>query len=247
MTRSTLPRGLCLLLVVMGCNPSTETKNSPADHRQSRPLINPPSTPEVVPAEPDFERLLLSDFTAFQADDGTWTSEGGMLICSGVPKGYLYSKKSFENLTLRGEFQFVLTEEQMKQVDKANTGIMLAIQEPHRIWPVSLEVQGRYDLMGSINTNGGIPPLIISDAPDVRERVRLPADQWNSLEITVKDGAVTSRLNGEVVCTSQATDLKSGPIGLQAEGYVVRFRNLRIRRDSTADSPGATNPPQPSS
>jgi len=246
MTKSTYPWGLCLLLVMMGCNPSTETENSSAAHSQSRPLVNPPSTPEVVPAEPDFERLILSDFTAFQADDGTWTSEGGMLICSGVPKGYLYSKKIFENLTLRGEFQFVLTEEQMKQVEKANTGIMLAIQEPHRIWPVSLEVQGRYDLMGSINANGGIPPLMVSDAPDVRERVRLPADQWNSLEITVKDGAVTSRLNGEIVCTSQPTDLKSGPIGLQAEGYVVRFRNLRIRRDSATRSSEGTGSPKPS-
>jgi Domain of Unknown Function (DUF1080). len=189
------------------------------------------SGPQQISADADFTRLKLSDFDQFKSDSTTWTEDSGDIICSGVPKGYIYSKKKYGNFTLRADYQFTLTEEQLETPDKANTGFMIAIQEPHKVWPVSLEVQGRFDMMGSINGNGGIPRVPIMDHPDVRERVRMPLDHWNSIDITVRDGVITSKLNGEVVCVSEATDLKEGFIGLQAEGYIVRFRDLRIRED----------------
>jgi len=229
MTQSILSWAICLLLLASSCH-RTAQKPAGAETDASQPFNNS-TTPDIVTADPDFDRLGIEDFQAFQSDDGTWSEEGNMLICSGVPKGYLFSKQSYRNFTFRGEYQFVLTEEQKNQSEKANTGFMIAIQPPQQIWPVSLEVQGRYDLMGSINTNGGLPRVKITDAADVRERVRLPIDQWNTIEIVMQDGKITSRLNGEVVCTSEATALQKGPIGLQSEGYVVRFRNVRIRRD----------------
>jgi len=224
-----------LLLLMCGCRPPEgEQQVQPAEN--PTPSFNHSTSPDIITVDPDFDRLSLADFEKFHADDGTWVEEGGMLICSGVPRGYLYSKASYRDFTFRGEYQFVLTEDQKKQQNKANTGFMVAIQSPHQVWPVSLEVQGSYGKMGSINTNGGLPRVKMTDLSDVRERVRLPVDQWNAVEIVMRAGKITSRLNGEIVCTSEATELKEGPIGLQAEGYVVRFRNLRIRRDTDGES-----------
>jgi hypothetical protein len=181
--------------------------------------------------EAGFQPLSLQDFEPFQAEKDTWTQVDEMIVTSGLPKSYIYTKKSYENFTLQAEFQFVLTQEQEAKFQKANTGILLAIQEPHKIWPRSLEVQGQFETMGTVRPNGGIPAPAMQDQPAVRERVRRPAADWNRMEIRMRGGAITAILNGETVCTSEPGELKSGPIGLQAEGYVVRFRNLSIRED----------------
>jgi hypothetical protein len=186
---------------------------------------------EVV--EAGFQSLSLQDFEQFQPEKDTWTQVDEMIVTSGLPKSYVYTKKSYENFTLQIEYQFVLTQAQEAKFQKANTGILLAIQEPHKIWPRSLEIQGQFETMGTVRPNGGIPAPAMQDQPAVRERVRRPAADWNRLEIRMRDGAITAILNGETVCTSEPGELKSGPIGLQAEGYVVRFRNLRIREDAT--------------
>lgn len=230
--RTVIP--FAILPFFLGCEPdSPASVETPA----VQPLAGGRSGPQQIAADPEFTRLKLADFDQFQADSTTWTEDSGDLICSGVPKGYIYSKKKYRNFTLRADYQFTLTQEQMENPEKANTGFMIAIQEPQKVWPVSLEVQGRFDMMGSINGNGGIPRVPIKDDPDVRERVRMPLNQWNSIDITVRDGVITSKLNGEVVCVSEPTDLLEGSIGLQAEGYVVRFRDLRIREDEPDNVP----------
>ncbi|WP_437224741.1 3-keto-disaccharide hydrolase [Planctomicrobium sp. SH661] len=222
---------LCLLpLMFSGCEPASNPTGQKTGVEETP--IGKPALKTSVDADVDFQRLTLDQFIPFQGDDGTWTEEGDIIICSGVPKGYIYTKEKYKNFTLRADYQFVLTTEQLAHPEKANTGFMIAIQEPQKVWPVSLEVQGRYDTMCSINGNGGIPPLKTVDHPEVRERVRLPADQWNSVEITFQDGTISSRLNGELICVNEASDLKEGMLGLQSEGYVVRFRNLRVRRDA---------------
>jgi hypothetical protein len=216
---------LLMATISLGCRPEPKTQKGtdlPADE---------PSPAEIDTDEKGFESLKLDSFIPFHGGDDTWTQEGSLIICSGVPKGYLYPKETFRNFTLRADYQFVLTEDQSMHPEKANTGFMLCIQEPDKVWPISLEVQGRFDTMGSINGNGGTPAPKIEDLPDVRDRVRLPTAHWNTVEITCVEGAITSRLNGEVVCRSEPTELKEGRLGLQAEGYVVRFRDVRVRRD----------------
>lgn len=227
---------LILLILLTSCQQA-----SPPE--QTGPADVPPQ-PAAAAArieETDFQSLTLADFTPFQGEPGTWTEEHDEIVCSGIPKGYAYTNESYRNFTLRCEFQFVLKAEQADKADKANTGFMIFIQEPHKVWPASLEVQGRFDEMCSIKSNGGVPNLTIDDHQDVRERVRRPVGEWNSVEIVAKNGELTAFLNGELVCTSQPGELQEGKLGLQSEGFVVRFRNLRVRRD--AEPPGPAGVP----
>jgi hypothetical protein len=108
---------------------------------------------------------------------------------------------------------------------------MLCIQEPHKTWPRSLEVQGKWVEMGQIKSNGGVPDVTRNDDQSAREAARKPVGEWNAIEITVKDGAVTSLLNGKQICTAEPGELTSGRIGLQAELFPVEFRNVKIREE----------------
>ena len=62
-----------------------------------------------------------------------------------------------------------------------------------------------------------------------RKKVRKPHKEWNSIEIISKNGAITSKLNGAVICQSEAYELTEGPIGFQSEGAPIDFRNIRIK------------------
>jgi hypothetical protein len=200
------------------------------------PAVETPSAADNAEATPAFDvedgfRLLtLADFAPFPADAESWREEDGELICTGMPKGYIYSTESFKNFTLRGEYRFDPPPVgAVADAPPPNTGFMLAIQEPHKVWPASLEVQGKHTEMCAIKSNGGVPDLVVQDDPAARQAARKPEGEWNSIEIVMQDGAVTATLNGTQICTSEPGEVREGFIGLQAEGFEVRFRNLRVR------------------
>lgn len=205
------------------------------DVAQSPAAVPAPAEPEPSPFTPEegFRVLTLADFEHFPTDANTWSEKNGVLICNGKPKGYAYTREEFTNFTLRCEFRFVPdgAPPDAEAAQKFNTGFMIDIQEPHKVWPASLEVQGRFDEMASIKSNGGVPALTINDDATAREAARLPVGLWNAVEIVSHDGAISSTLNGLVICTSQPGELKSGKLGLQSEGFTVWFRNLRVRLD----------------
>lgn len=212
-------------------------------------LSEPAATNELEPPPPQFEpfvpsleietddfepedgftALTVEDFVPFEGRRDTWQEVEGVIVCSGEPKGYLHSRTPFGNFTLRGEYRFMPQDATAEP--PPNTGFMIHIQEPHKIWPRSLEVQGRFDQMCSIKSNGGVPALTIEDDPAARESARKPVGEWNAVEIVSKDGALTATLNGQLICTSQPGELTEGLIGLQSELFEVHFRRLRIRED----------------
>lgn len=218
-----------LLATGSGCSSATQ----PSDGTSSPPATTSDAAPpgKNVDAE-GFALLTLSDFALFQGEPTTWAESDGVLTTTGKPKGYLYSKLPHRNFTWRGEFRFVPVEgAEPDKVHLSNTGFMLCIQEPHKVWPRSLEVQGRHDEMGSVKANGGVAALTIQDDPAVRESARKPVGEWNAVEIRCVDGAVTALLNGQVICSSQPGEVTEGLIGLQAENFPVEFRGLKIREE----------------
>ncbi len=184
----------------------------------------------VLPDSEGFRPLRLRDFDAFAAGPDTWREEGGLLTTTGKPKGYIYSRRSYRNFTWRGEFRFP-PQGDPDQADQSNTGFMLAIQEPHKVWPRSLEVQGKWVEMAHIKSNGGVAPLMVNDDQASREAARKPVGDWNAIEVTVREGTVSSVLNGQAICVSEPGEVLEGRIGLQAENFPVEFRNLRIREE----------------
>lgn len=224
----------CLLfvafgLLIVGCRPTAE---APPDAGARPPLSDITSPNAARPQYEDgFVSLLLEDFESFPEGQHEWDSDSTALTGTGAPKGYLYSREDFENFTWRADFRYLPATAPTADPEKFNTGFMLFIQEPHRVWPKSLEVQGRFDEICQVKGNGGAEVRLIADDDAARKRLRGEPGDWKSIEIVTRDGSVTARLNGEIVGQATSSELRRGRIGLQAEGFAVEFRNLRIRRD----------------
>jgi len=187
--------------------------------------------------EDGFRPLTLNDFEPYfakppQGGQVTWSSTHDAIVCYGNPKGYLYSTEKFSDFNLRLEFRYApSTDETAAKEFNPNSGVMIHITEPHKQWPKSLEVQGRFADLASIKANGGAAAFQIVDDDAARNSARKPVGEWNSLEILSKGGALTALLNGSKVCESQPSDVSDGLIGLQSEGFEVHFRRLRIRAE----------------
>lgn len=231
--------GLCCLFV--GCQAAT-APSSP-ELAPAATVTEPVATPASVAtaaAEPDtpfeleadFRLLSLGDFDAFAAEDGTWKATDDGLACSGKPRGYLYSKENFQNFTWRLEYRFPRPADLKDDAKfKGNTGFMTYITGEHKIWPVSLEVQGKHVQMGIVKENGGASAPTVDDQPEIRTSVRKPVGQWNRLEIVSKEGELQVALNGQPLCHSGPVFLSSGSIGIQAEDFPFEVRRMRIRVD----------------
>ena len=229
----TLTAAVGLAAGLAGCpaaapKPSATGSSESAEASDLSELESDAFTPET-----GFRLLALSDFESFPADAPTWSQVGKTIVCSGSPKGYAYTRESFENFTLRCEFRYAVAGDPPdgEEADKYNTGFMIHIQEPHTIWPLSLEVQGRFDEIAWVKGNGGASATDVVDDTVARQASRLPVGQWNAVEIVSRDGAITSKLNGMAVSSSQQSGLTSGLLGLQSEGFEVHFKHLRVRVD----------------
>lgn len=59
-------------------------------------------------------------------------------------------------------------------------------------------------------------------------RVR-PAGEWNTLELTARGTTITLWLNGAVTCRFENCGQREGQVGVEAEGYRIEFRNLKVK------------------
>jgi hypothetical protein len=56
-----------------------------------------------------------------------------------------------------------------------------------------------------------------------------PAGEWNTFEVTARGKVLTLWVNGAVTCQFTDCGLVKGHLGLEAEGYRIEFRNLKIK------------------
>lgn len=219
---------LFVLIAVVGCSPD----DAPAP-KGSSPTKSTTGTTKskskTAGNEADFFPLQLNeDFKMFPgetAPDGVaWKSEGDVIVCKGEPKGYIYTTEVYEDFTIRFDYMFPSPADEKK----LNTGLLVYIGDQQKVWPASLEVQGKYIEMGQIKPNGGAPEVKMNDNDAARQQARKPAGEWNSIEVVSKAGALSVKINGTPVCQSEPGTLHSGAIGFQAEGAEVHFRNVRM-------------------
>jgi hypothetical protein len=237
--RWTLPLLLCL---EVGCSPESApnpvvppkstTGSGEAPRASGRESKGSDEAEIPFQLEEDFALLTFSDFEAFGAEADTWATTAEGLKCSGKPKGYLYSKRPYQNFTLRLDYRFPRPDTLKEDPQfKGNTGFLVYITGEHKLWPVCLEVQGKYVQMGAIKENGGAQPVTAEDDEAARQKARKPVGEWNSLQISSKDGALMVSLNGTPISSSEPDFLSEGPLGIQAEDHPFEIRRMRVRQD----------------
>jgi hypothetical protein len=189
---------------------------------------NEPGSPEFTPL---FNGKNLTGFKFFLdpraegADPAkTWTVEDGMIRCTGKPTGYFYTDKSYSNYILRYDWRYPAG-----SLPSSNSGCLVHIQEPHAVWPKSVEPQGRYSDHGKLFFIK-VKPIEQKFDAEALKQAQKPIGEWNTTEVTCDArGTVSVKVNG-IPVSSGKTELTEGPIGWQSEGAEIHFRNIQLRK-----------------
>lgn len=185
------------------------------------------------PEEQKFENLLEGESLdqwkhVFPSDAkeqaaGTWVHHEGILKCSGQPLSYLRTKQKYANYILRLKWRY-------PKAAKGNSGILLHVQEPDKVWPKCFQVQLLTDEAGSIFPLEGAK----SDNQTDPKGVCRPQGEWNTWEIHAEKGKIVLSVitdgKAEAKGTITGCDPGEGYIALQSEGSEVEFRDVTIKR-----------------
>jgi len=150
-----------------------------------------------------------------------------ILICSGTPKGFLYTTQTCD------EFELTLEWKYPKDAD-GNSGVLVYTQDEPRIWPTSMQVQLHQPKAGSVFPSGDA----ISDQSSEAEEKSLarPVDTWNEGRIISQSGRLSVEVNGKKAGVVTGAKPSVGSIALQSEGSIVHFRRIRLKRQLSAKS-----------
>ena len=155
------------------------------------------------------------------------TIKDGEIRFTGKQHGYVATKDSYRNYVLQFEWMY---EKYHAKPDHGNSGLLVHVQGPNKVWPKSIEVQIWYKDFGSFFTLGGGKFNPKKDDRRARDKVLNPPEKWNLQEVICKDGTITLKVNGVEYASGVGATPDRGQIGWMFEGSPIRFKNLKIRK-----------------
>lgn len=243
-----LPLLLPILLLAACASAPASTPAAPA---QPKPTTHLPK--EAAQGWDD----LLADFPAkwrqgncqpdtFTLVDDSETPGGKMVVCTGIPLGFIHSAKTYENFIAEFDWKH-LTERPNPDQPGSNSGFFIwadAKAAPGAPWPRAIEIQvtnfGNSDWYSSHGDVFAIHGATMT--PDPRFAVWArgmrslplefrcnPTGQWNHYRVLAIDGVVTLEVNGKVVSGGYHARPRKGHVCLESEAGLIHFRNLRIK------------------
>jgi hypothetical protein len=161
--------------------------------------------------------------------------EDGLMNTLGDPFGYIRTKESYSNYKLHLEWRWVN--------EASNSGVLLHVQGRDMIWPHCVEAQLWYDRAGDFVLMGKGAAITVKDSTytvlseenrylviaKFEESSEKPAGEWNSYDITSKDGNIELHVNGVLQNLGSGSTLTEGNIALQSEGAPMQFRNIYLQ------------------
>ena len=164
--------------------------------------------------------------------------EEDILHVSGEDFGYISTNEKYRDFHLTLEFRWGEKKFPPRENEKRDAGVLYLVDyySGDKIWPRSIEFQiqegdcGDFWMTDSttiIYQNKITKPenwhreLKFSDAEK-------PRGEWNKVEVIVKGGRITHKLNGKVVNEGSDPSVKDGNIVLQSEGAELFYRNVTI-------------------
>lgn len=183
-----------------------------------------PSEEETAPAEPAPVATKAEWVTLFDGNDldhfnqlgeAEWNLVDDYVEADGYTQSYLVTKETYGDFELEVEF--------WPSAD-ANSGIYIRNQNSEAINAESGYEINIYDTNENPDNRTG---AIINFSPPIEPTVA--GEQWNTYEIRAEGPSIVVRLNGKLVNELEDDTYASGPIALQNNGGLIRFRNVRVR------------------
>ncbi|MCE9620041.1 MAG: DUF1080 domain-containing protein [Planctomycetes bacterium] len=174
--------------------------------------ITPPATPAPASAPPP-----------------TWSVLDGVLRTTGTPVGYIATTALYTDFELELEWRFDPAK------GAGNSGVLLRVQNPDKVWPACLEAQLQSGSAGDIWNIGNFAATVDPSRTDGRHTTRigesneLALGQWNKYRIVMDGGWLSLWVNGKLQNVATGVQRVAGRIALQSEGAWIEFRDIRVR------------------
>jgi hypothetical protein len=110
---------------------------------------------------------------------------------------------------------------------KYNSGIGIRLSPWGEIWAQAQTGPSGGFLFGQNLAGGSLQRF--HTLKEMKENRVKPAGEWNHYEIRAEGDRITLSVNGAVVSETNGYGLRKGYIGLEAEGYEITFRNLKLQ------------------
>ncbi len=183
--------------------------------------------------------LLAGGLQQWKLDKaGAWVLKDGVLAVSEKPGGYIWTKKSYENVEVSLEY---------KTSEKCNSGLFFRTDPKNAVqggFEIQLASAGLYSgkhVVGSLY-----------DAKEPSAAAGKPDGEWNRMILTCQGPKITVVLNGQTVLEADLDDWdtanknpdntknkfktalkdlpRTGHLGLQYHGHPVWFRNIKLKK-----------------
>jgi hypothetical protein len=179
----------------------------------------------------DFAGFELLTATPVALDAVFTQRPDGVIEATGKPSGFLATRKEYATYRLHVEYRW--------SAKPGNGGVLLHVASGPKdgVWPLSQQVQTKRGFMGDLlpmagasfaepltTAPGAYPPIKAHLAQDSEK----PAGEWNSIDITCRDGAIDVVVNGVPQNHVTRAAPASGRIGFQLEGAPYELRNVTI-------------------
>ncbi len=187
-------------------------------------------TPPVIPSAKT-ELFNGKDFTGWEffMKDGAdptqvWSVENGILKCLGQPHGYMRTEQAYKDYKVTVEWRFTTP---------GNTGVLVHMGLPDKVWPRSFECQGMSKHQGDIWLWDGADckePKIPgkNGFPRPVKSAENPPGIWNTYQVECSGNTIRIFVNDKPMNAATECNANSGFIGLQSEGGAIEVRKVTI-------------------
>ena len=217
--------GLSLALI-SGCDMMKKDSGAASSDTQAK-KVEKPAQPKTIQL---FNGKNLDNWSFHSKDpnvkkEQVFTVKDGVIHCVGKPAGYIKTNDTYTNYNLKLQWRFV---------KPGNSGVLLRVQEPDKVWPQALEAQLNSRDAGDIWIIENFPAKLDEKRTSGRRTVKMkptnekPIGEWNQYDITVDGPNVTLKVNGEIQNEAKDVAVKPGRIALQSEGSIIEFRNVEL-------------------
>ncbi|MCS7089439.1 MAG: DUF1080 domain-containing protein [Verrucomicrobiota bacterium] len=154
----------------------------------------------------------------------TWSVRDGVIHCTGSPAGYIRTVEPYQDYKLTVEWRFL---------KPGNTGVLVHMSGPDRIWPRSIEAQGLHQNQGDFWVIGGTDfkehqGLSGRRVPRKGPSRENPVGEWNTYEIICKGDTIRLYVNGHLVNRATECSDTAGHICIQSEGSEFEIRRISL-------------------
>jgi hypothetical protein len=214
--------------------PAPPPAAAPAIERVALPAIPPREAPSLLESEPagwtsvqpgpglaGWTRLPWPSTAALGPQQWSVDAATGYLVCDGKGQHeWLRYDREVADAAFHVEWRFAPVE----GADKYNSGVFARTLADLSAWHQA-QVGLKGGFLFGVTPVQGTAKRVTQEPAALRVR---PAGEWNTYELVARGRTLSLWVNGAVT-REIAIDVPRGHLGLEAEGWRIEFRNLKVK------------------